>query len=445
METHHVIRFLNDAIDLVGVNDHGHDKRVGLIAHAFCVRLGLPRKVKERIFVAGLLHDCGVSSTYTHDHLVAEDQWGEVDRHCFRGSRLLASLDCLSHLATIVRFHHTPWDTTDFAAIPEDTRFAANLVFLADRLDAWLAPGVRAREHALAKAMAAMGTLFFEAFAPAIASIARDPVFWADIGRARVGQNVDRILSNIEFPPLSQKDLRTVPFLMAAIVDAKCPYTAEHSFRVAAIARRMGEVFALSGAECDDLETAGLLHDIGKLTIPDEIINKPGPLTENERQVMETHAAHSYDVILHLPSLERIAELARHHHERGDGRGYPDGIGGDALSLSARIISAADFFQALTQRRPYRPGMDPSQVREALDEARRAGRLDAGVLDSLETRFDEFWELSTGPLNISGLEPGLARLCQDPDSAPPPWTRSRSSSAETSREFALLDGPESNA
>jgi HD-GYP domain-containing protein (c-di-GMP phosphodiesterase class II) len=412
MKTHHVIRFLADAIDLVGVTDHGHDKRVGLIAHALGLRLGASREQAERIFVAGLLHDCGVSSTDTHDHLVAEDQWGEVDQHCERGARLVESLDCLAYLEPVVRNHHMQWHTEESEAMPQPTRLAANLVFLADRLDAWLAPGVRSREHALAKAMASMGTLFSEQFAPAVASVARDPVFWADIAQARVGQKVDEILAGIEFAPMTEKDRRTVPFLMAAIVDAKCPYTAEHSFRVAAIARRLGEHFDLPEGDCDDLETAGLLHDIGKLAIPDQIINKPGPLTAEERRVMETHAAHSYDVILRLPSMERIAELARQHHEREDGLGYPDGIGDGALPLAARILGVADVFQALTQTRSYRAGMDALQVREALAAAGRTGRLDAGVLDALKRRFDEFWHLSRGPLGLPGLSPGLAQLCQ---------------------------------
>lgn len=412
MKANHVIRFLTDAIDLVGVTDHGHDKRVGLVARALSLRLGYSREDAERIFVAGLLHDCGVSSTDAHDHLVAEDQWGVVDQHCDRGARLVESLDSLAYLQPIVRNHHMQWHSEESAALPASVRLCANLVFLADRLDAWLSPGVRAREHALARAMASMGSLFSPSFAGAVESLANDPVFWADIARTRVGTKVDEVLAGIAFPPLTEKDRRTVPFLMAAIVDAKCPYTAEHSFRVAAIARRLGEAFGLPPSDCADLEVAGLLHDIGKLAIPDEIINKPGPLTADERRVMQTHAAHSYDVILQLPSMERIAELARQHHEQDDGRGYPDGIGDGALGLAPRILGVADVFQALTQKRSYRPGMEVRQVRDALDAAGRSGRLDAGVLAVLTQRLGEFWALARGPLALPGLTPGLAGLCQ---------------------------------
>lgn len=411
MKPQHVIRFLADAIDLVGVTDNGHDKRVGLIAHALGGRLGFPREHCERLFVAGLLHDMGVSSTDAHDHLVAEDQWGEVDLHCERGAGLAASLDCLAPYARVIRNHHMQWHTPESQALAPEERVDANLVFLADRLDAWLAPGARAREHALAKAMASMGTLFSQAFAPAVFSAARDPVFWADIARARMGPRVDEILAGIDFAPLSGADRASVPFLMAAIVDAKCPYTAEHSFRVAAIARRLGELFSLPGGDCDELEIAGLLHDIGKLAIPDEIINKPGPLTDEEMAVMRTHAAHSYDVILRLPSLERIAELARQHHEQENGLGYPDGIGDGALSLSARILGAADVFQALTQTRPYRPGMHAAEVLDALAVAGSTGRLDRSVLGMIKHRFGEFWTLARGPLELPGLSPRIAQLC----------------------------------
>ncbi|MCW5593745.1 MAG: HD domain-containing protein [Burkholderiales bacterium] len=411
MKASHVVRFLTDALDLVGVTDQGHDKRVGIVAHALAGRLGLPPATRDRIFVAGLLHDVGVSSTHAHDHLVADDQWGEVDRHCDRGARLLASLDGFAALMSIVRNHHRPWSSPEMAALPREGRVEANLVFLADRLDAWVSHGLGARAGALAKARASLGTLFSPSFAPALDSIAQGADFWADMGRERLSRRVDGILHAIAFEPLSARDLATLPYLMAAIVDAKCPYTAEHSFRVAAIARRMGEAHDLPGAECEQLQTAGLLHDIGKLAIPDEIVNKRGPLDADERRVMEEHARHSYEVIVRLPGLERIAELARHHHEREDGRGYPDGIGGTTLPLAARILGVADVFQALTQRRPYRPGKDEAEVRRTLADARRSGWLDATALDALDARFDEYWALSTGPLALRGLDPGLARLC----------------------------------
>lgn len=413
MKTRHVVRFLTDALDLVGVTDHGHDKRVGIIAHTLAGRLGLSTATQERVFVAGLLHDVGVSSTFAHDHLVAEDQWGEVDRHCDRGARLLASLEGFASLAPVVRHHHRPWISPELAALPREARLEPNLVFLADRLDAWISPGIGSRPAALAKARASLGTLFPGAFGPALESIARDPGFWDDIEGARLSQRVDAILHGIAFEPLSAKDLATVPFLMAAIVDAKCPYTAEHSFRVAAIARRMGEALGLSSRECEELRTAGLLHDIGKLAIPDGIVNKRGPLDAGERRVMEGHASHSYDVIVRLPGLERVAQLARHHHERDDGRGYPDRIGGPSLPLAARILGVADVFQALTQRRPYRPGKNRAEVRETLGRARRSGWLDAAALDALEQGFEDYWTLSTGPLELPGLAPDLAALCLD--------------------------------
>ena len=126
---------------------------------------------------------------------------------------------------------------------------------------------------------------------------------------------------------------------------------------------------------------------------------------------MRTHAVHSYDVILSLPSMEHIAELARQHHEQDDGRGYPDGIGDGALSLAARILGAADVFQALTQTRAYRVGMDATQVLDALAVAGSTGRLDGSVLGAIKHRFDEFWSLARGPLALPGLSPQIAGLC----------------------------------
>ena len=153
-----------------------------------------------------------------------------------------------------------------------------------------------------------------------------------------------------------------------ATVEAKDPYTAGHSARVQHVALTLGHELGLSGEELDALRLGGLFHDIGKIAIPDAILLKPGRLTENEFERMKEHSAEGARIVGKLSQLGPIVPIIRHHHERWDGRGYPDGLAGQGIPLLAAIVGLADAWDAMTTERPYAPAMAPE---EALEEIRR--------------------------------------------------------------------------
>ncbi|MBE3589331.1 MAG: HD-GYP domain-containing protein [Firmicutes bacterium] len=141
---------------------------------------------------------------------------------------------------------------------------------------------------------------------------------------------------------------------LADAVEAKDEYVGGHVERVAAYAELMAEEMGLSPAEREDVVRGAILHDIGKVAIPDHILGKPGPLTDEERAVMQTHAARGEAIVSRVPGLEGAAAIVRHHHERWDGRGYPDGLAGERIPVGARIVAVADAFDAMTTDRVYR-------------------------------------------------------------------------------------------
>ena len=178
---------------------------------------------------------------------------------------------------------------------------------------------------------------------------------------------------------------------LSATVDARDAYTAGHSRRVQQLALAIGRELALSQAELELLGHAALFHDIGKLGIPDSILLKPGPLTEEEWVVMASHAEEGASIINRLGFLSDAVPAIRHHHERFDGRGYPDGLAGEDIPLGARIIHVADAFDSMLTTRVYRPAR-PAQ--DALSELREnassqfcprcVGALDAVVATELD-------------------------------------------------------------
>ncbi len=169
---------------------------------------------------------------------------------------------------------------------------------------------------------------------------------------------------------------------LANALEAKDPYTRGHSERVAALSRRIAAALGLGPAVVETVGQAGLLHDIGKIGVPESILRKPGPLSPAEWETMRTHPVIGAQIVAPFEFFVAAARVIRHHHERWDGSGYPDGLARDAIPLEARIVAVADVFDALTSARPYRAALPRDDARQRL--AAEAGRtLDETVVAAL--------------------------------------------------------------
>lgn len=146
---------------------------------------------------------------------------------------------------------------------------------------------------------------------------------------------------------------------IAATIDAKDGYTHRHSERVAMMARRLGRELGLTEEELETVELSGLLHDVGKIAVPDAILNKPGRLTPEEFEQMKTHPGHGARILgnIQAPSILAVLPGVKHHHEKWDGSGYPDSLKGEEIPMLGRLLGVADVFDALTSARSYRPAM----------------------------------------------------------------------------------------
>jgi putative nucleotidyltransferase with HDIG domain len=175
--------------------------------------------------------------------------------------------------------------------------------------------------------------------------------------------------------------------LAAQALDARDRYTESHSIRVSELAGKLGEQLELDDRDCELIRTAGSLHDLGKIGVRDDILNKPGPLTEEEWEIMRRHPDIGADMIAQHSALAEVAPLVRHHHERWDGSGYPAGLRGDVIPFGARILSVADSFDTITGPRLYRQSlMTPLEGVE--DISRRADHwYDPNVVDALRETY----------------------------------------------------------
>ena len=157
---------------------------------------------------------------------------------------------------------------------------------------------------------------------------------------------------------------------IARTVDAKDQRTSDHSKRVAIYSKKIAREYGLDEKQCRDIEWSAHMHDIGKIGIPDAILNKPGRLTDEEYAVMKSHTTRGAEILKDFTLLDNVIDGAQYHHERYDGRGYPKGLKGEEIPLFARIIGVADAFDAMTANRIYRQQMDFSYVLGEMERGR---------------------------------------------------------------------------
>ncbi len=153
---------------------------------------------------------------------------------------------------------------------------------------------------------------------------------------------------------------------LVTALEAKDPYTRGHSTRVADMAYKLGEIAGLKGEALEDLHLAAHLHDIGKIGIPDRVLNKAGPLMPEELAILRQHPTIGYQILTRSSQLKGLAKIVLHHHERWDGNGYPDGIKGEEIPISSRIIAVCDAVDAMTSERPYRKALSVKECRHQL-------------------------------------------------------------------------------
>jgi putative nucleotidyltransferase with HDIG domain len=202
-------------------------------------------------------------------------------------------------------------------------------------------------------------------------------------------------LENARLYEAVRRDYVDVIQALAGAVDARDHYTREHSNRVSAYAVLIARQLKLDEGFVESVQFGGLLHDIGKIGIPDQILNKPARLTDEEFKVMKSHSTLGAGLLRRVESLSHLVPLVLYHHERFDGRGYPEGLAGKKIPLGARILNVADSFETITSDRIYHKARTLEEGREELRRC-SGGQFDPELVDAFEQVFEEVRELRHG-------------------------------------------------
>lgn len=381
---------LSTALDLINPALDEHHKSVCYIACCLAEQLGYGVDDYNDLYAAAILHDIGAIALFDRLKLLTfEDNSPHL--HAELGYILLSKFEPFARFAPLVRFHHVPWEHgRGITFNGQDVPASSHLIHLADRIAVLAAkPGpVFERVNEIRERVGALsGTVFMPEMVDAFLEESRKEVFWLDVTSSALSR-VLRRKSRLPNLTLHIDALLELSQFYSLIIDTRSHFTATHSSGVAATAEVLARLHGLTETEAKKHRVAGYLHDIGKLSVPNSILEKNGELSLEEWRVIRAHSYYTYQILDSVEGLREIAVWAADHHEHLDGDGYPFRRGGKNLPLGSQILAVADVFTALAEDRPYRPGMARDKILEILTKMASDRKLDPPVVDMLFKNFD---------------------------------------------------------
>ena len=389
-----IVLCLAELTDLVNATLSNHHKKVAYIAYRIAEELGYPQLALRDITLAGLLHDIGAFSMEERRAILV-GEGPQAFSHAFKSAKLLEGFDHLKNASEIIKYHHLNWEDGKGQHFNGERVDVKNhILHLADRI----AISIGNHEHVLnqakditARMSGFSGKYFKKEHVDAFAELSKQEQFWLDIVYEPLLNILPEMLESPEMI-LDLDEQISIAKLFANVIDFRSPITANHSRGVAASAEHLARLMNFSPMECQMMLIAGYLHDLGKIAVPSEILEKPAKLDVKEFSVMRSHTYYTYRVLNKIKALQPITEWAAFHHERLDGTGYPFRLKGHELSLGARIMAVADVFTAVSEDRPYRHGMEKDKVINVLKSMSKNNALCPNVTAVMLEHFDDINE-----------------------------------------------------
>lgn len=383
---------VSDALDLASSELSRHQMRTAYISWKIAEKLDIKGKPLEDLFFAALIHDIGALSPEDKIDL-HEAHFANIHAHCISGAYVLGKVKEFKDMAEIIRYHHTM--VRDWIGPIAGTNFElSQILHLADYIERAIDRKtfiLHQNQSLLKEAKNLTGSYFDTVYIEALEALASREDFWLDL----VSPKLHSFL--IEEAPTSGTRIKQSKFhelseLFRDIIDFRSPFTATHACGVSTAAVLIAKEMRFSDHETAMIRLAGNLHDLGKMAVPNKILNKKGRLTERERAVMRQHTYYTYHILKQAGFSDSVVEWAAFHHEKINGTGYPFHINGPHLDIGARIITVADIATALAEERPYRQPLSRSESGRIMARMSVNREIDRDILDVFTDQYEKITE-----------------------------------------------------
>jgi putative nucleotidyltransferase with HDIG domain len=403
-----ILLSLANVVDLMNPALNEHHKHVAYISYRIATTLGYNQTDIQHIVLAALLHDIGAFSEQERLSLLHFEDYlySRVHFHAEVGYQFLREFPLLEKAASYIRFHHRSWqpvndDIIQDVKVPKESY----IIHLADRISVLIRrnQNILRQTNNIRTRVATKSSVFPPELLEAFYDTSRKEEFWLNT----LYEPVDEVLCHsigLETLQLNSAQFESLIDLFRRIIDFRSIFTSVHSSGVAAVAVALAEIAGFSHQEIHMIKYAGYLHDLGKIAIPSEILEKPSYLAPHEQSIIRIHPYHTDRILRPIKMLDTIRIWAAQHHERLDGNGYPFHYNQNTLSLGSRILAVADVFTALTEDRPYRSGI---QIVNALDIIKNMANdniLDKEVYEQLRHHIHDMNQIRITAQTASRLE-----------------------------------------
>ncbi|KXG73904.1 HD-GYP domain-containing protein [Thermotalea metallivorans] len=379
---------LSIALDLAQNRSHEHARRTAYISLRLADKMALDVNTRSDIYFASLLHDIGMSGALSKYRIEEFHRNQTLKKlHADNGFELIQKLPFSKFVADAILFHHDHWDGTGVNGLKgNEISLGAHIIHVADSFDILLHRrdcSYESRKVIMEKIKEGAGTQFHPDVVESLVAIAETEKFWMDLQY----HNMHPILNKMEpvrTVTMDVSDLEKIAEVFALLIDNKSEFTYMHSQGISYYSRKMGKFLGYNELKWRKIGIAAYLHDLGKLAIPNDILDKPGALTPQEFFKIKAHPYYTKLILNQVEGFEDIARWAGNHHEKLDGEGYPECLTGDQITEEDQIIAVADIYQALTENRPYRRGLRKEEALQILDKLVKGKKIMKKIVDCLE-------------------------------------------------------------
>lgn len=344
-----------------------HSHRTTYMALEIANFIKLSKEQKKQLYIASLLHDIGAANYLVQSHSSSSF----IKKHCQIGADITKYFPVFNKISDIILNHHENFDGSGAMGLAgNNIPIESQIIRICDLIEVLYnetIPAFKQKNNIILWVKNNKNIIFSNELVDTFLEISCKDFFWFNVENISFMEFIlDTVSPKID-DCLNLEQFQNIAYIFSNIIDNKSKFTATHSRRIAELAYTVSKFIGYSDEKCVKMKISGLLHDIGKLAIPTNILDKNGALSSEEFDIIKSHVYYTKIILDRIVGISDISDWASNHHEKLNGKGYPRSLVAEQLSEECRIIGVCDIYQALTEDRPYRKGFDSTKAFSIMD------------------------------------------------------------------------------